>query len=120
LSAVFCELRGKARATVLGTVKRWVLAMLAFPKAEKLRVAPVPLRAFDRACAPCRPEGVGTKGVPRSIDHTPPARVEQRAMVWGSELISGDGTPLSRHHHSQERSGGRTLKKRARNPVTSS
>jgi hypothetical protein len=45
---------------VLGRIKGWLLAMLA-PQ-EGLRVAPVPLRALDPACAPvarrtCRGEG---------------------------------------------------------------
>ena len=37
---------------VLGRVKGWVLAMLA-----SLRVAPVPLRAFDPPCAPSDGDG---------------------------------------------------------------
>ena len=55
----------EALATVLDPVKRWVLAMLRFPKTEILRVAPLPPRgAFYRVCAPCSSDGVGTKGVP--------------------------------------------------------
>jgi hypothetical protein len=51
-------------ATVLGRVKRLLLAMLACK--SKLRVAAAPLRAFDSPCAPRLSERVGTKGVPTS------------------------------------------------------
>ena len=51
---------GRMGATMLGGVKRWLLAMLALA----LRVAPVPLRAFDSASASWGSGGVGTKGVP--------------------------------------------------------
>jgi hypothetical protein len=59
-----CDLTDPANATVLGRVKRWVLAMLA--RKSELRVAPLPpLRgAFDAPCAPRPSEPVGTKGVP--------------------------------------------------------
>lgn len=69
--------RRRASATVLGRVKRWLLAMLACKR--KLRVAPAPLRAFDSACAPWRFESVGTKGVP--VNH--PAAL--RSASWAAK-----------------------------------
>ena len=62
----------RSRATVLGSVKGWVLAVLAMlaPEAGRcawLRAAAVPApsgAALDRPCAPCRPERVGTRNVP--------------------------------------------------------
>ena len=67
-------LRALDLPTRLGGVKRWLLAMLALA----LRVAAVPLRAFDSASASWRLSGVGTKGVPvpslRSAFDVPAAR----------------------------------------------
>src|SRR5690606_32184425 len=75
--------RRRSRATiVLGSVKRWVLAMLAGPR--PLRVAPIPAQGpLLTLPAPLwNPEPVGTKGVPpfAPLRGSPRLRrVEQRA-----------------------------------------
>jgi hypothetical protein len=52
-------------ATMLCGVKRRLLAMLAAsPSVLRMRVGPVPPRAFDSAPTSWRSERVGTKGVP--------------------------------------------------------
>ena len=51
LDLIRCDPPAGQFSPVLGRVKGWVLAMLA-----SLRVAPVPLRAFDLPCAPGDPE----------------------------------------------------------------
>ena len=83
---------GRMGATMLGGVKRWLLAMLALA----LRVAPVPLRAFDSASASWGSGGVGTKGVPSraSAGFDLPAARRTKGKRKASEF-SGEGAGLA-------------------------
>jgi hypothetical protein len=62
---------------VLGRVKGWVLAMLA-----SLRVAPVPLRAFD---LPCAPDDPGCRSAPRNG----PFSLTKEWLICGALLHAG-------------------------------
>lgn len=64
-------------------------------RASGLRVAAVPPReergAFDPPCAPCRPGGVGTKGVPPEFDPLLAGRTKGNGQV-GMRACRHDNT----------------------------
>ena len=89
---------GRMGATMLGGVKRRLLAMLALA----LRVAPVPLRAFDfvSACGIWEVSGRRASRPAQARGSTCLRRVEQRAS--GKRANSGEGAGLSVWGQSEE------------------